>query len=151
MYVFVVSFYLYIKYNLVYYSTHCLKYSFIDSGQIFTFYIPLESHRSWLSNDISNIRIRPLSTEIRLSLPAGPVSDWSLLVRDWSGLLCSPGPVRTEDRTAVLLGPTRTAVPVPVLVIRGGPVRSSVLSPRKFSLRTGTGPDPATLAPRLRL
>ena len=75
----------------------------------------------------------------------GPVRDWSLLVQDWSGPPCSPGPVRTEDRTAVLLSPMRTAVPVPVLVVGGGPVRSSVLSPRKITSRTGTGPDPATL------
>ena len=39
----------------------------------------------------------------------------------------------------------RTAVLVLVLIYRGGPVRSSVLSPRTIALRTGTGPDPATL------
>ena len=81
-----------------------------------------------------------------VSTHLGLVLDWSPSVQDWSGPMCGPGPVRTEDRTAVLLGPIRTAVPVPVLLFRGGPVRSSVPSPRKFTSRTGTGPDPATLS-----
>ena len=75
-----------------------------------------------------------------------PVLDRVGPVSDQSGLTSSPGLVRTEDRTAVLPGPVRTAVSVPVLVYVVGPVRSSVLSPSKNSLRTGTGPDPATLA-----
>ena len=74
-----------------------------------------------------------------------PVLDRVGPVSDQSGLTSSPGLVWTEDRTAVLPGPVRTAVSVLVLVYVVSPVRSSVLSPSKNSLRTGTGPDPATL------
>ena len=46
----------------------------------------------------------------------GPVLNWLRLVQTSPGLIPSPGLVWTEDRTAVLGSPLRTAVPVPVLM-----------------------------------